>query len=215
MVEKMVHDMKHPDEVKGYVVVVGVGALGSHVVQFLRNIEPEIRIIDFDRVESKNVASQFHARNSIGNNKTHALKKMARFLWGRDIRANPHRLTEHNVSELLGGAALVIDCLDNAESRLVVRNYCYDIPASGLADREPIPCLHGALDAAGSFGRVVWSESFRIDDEDVEGAATCEDGEFLPFIAITAAFIARAAQAYLEHGKREGWSIHPGGAIPT
>ena len=44
------------------VIVVGVGALGSHVVQLLRNADATIRVIDFDKVEQKNVASQFHGK---------------------------------------------------------------------------------------------------------------------------------------------------------
>lgn len=197
------------------VVVVGVGALGSHLVQFLRSVDCDIRVLDFDRVEAKNVMAQFHAKASIRKFKVHALQQSMKFLWGRSIDTIPHRLDEDNVEELLGDADLVIDCLDNAASRRIVQGRCLVAsPYAKAGDRE-IPCLHGALDAVGSFGRVVWSESFAIDEEGSEGAATCEDGAFLPFIAITAAYLARAAQLFLEQGKRRGWSIHPGGAIPT
>ena len=77
--------------------------------------------------------------------------------------------------------------------------------------------LHGALDGAGSFGRVIWSEHFTIDAEGSEGAATCEDGEFLPFIVTTAATLAATVQAFLLSGgkRRVGWTIHPGGTIRT
>jgi hypothetical protein len=52
-----------------------------------------------------------------------------------------------------------------------------------------------------------------VDDEDKEGGATCENGEFLPFIAITSAYLARAAQIYLQKGEKVGFSISPSGVI--
>jgi molybdopterin/thiamine biosynthesis adenylyltransferase len=188
------------------VVVVGVGALGSHVVQFLRNVDADITVVDFDRVERKNVASQFHAKASVGKGKVAGLKQTMNFLFGKKINTVPHKLVEDNVVELLGDVDLVIDCLDNAASRGVVQYFC---KAHG------VPCLHGALDAAGSFGRVIWTDDFVIDEEGEEGQATCEDGEFLPFITLTAAFLARSAQLFLEQDRQLGFTVHPGGALST
>lgn len=188
------------------VVVVGVGALGSHVVQLLRNAGASIRVVDFDRVEQRNVASQFHGKPSIGKAKVVSLQQTMQFLFGVKIDAVPHRLVADNARELLGKADLVIDCLDNGASRRVVQE---------LARAANIACVHGALAADGSFGRVVWDEDFVIDDEPAAGAATCENGEHLPFIALTAAYLARAAQAFLKSGERCGFHVHPGGANRT
>lgn len=188
------------------IVIVGAGALGSHVVQLLRNVDADLDVIDFDRVEMKNVASQFHAKGTVGKKKVMGLARSMSFLFGRTITATPHRLTDANSTELLSYADLVIDCLDNAASRKVVQGYC---------SYSGIPCLHGALDAAGSFGRVIWTEHFTIDEEPSEGAATCEDGEFLPFIGVTASFVAYAAQRFLRDGKRLGFTITPTGVFST
>lgn len=188
------------------VVVVGVGALGSHVVQFMRNVDVELTVVDHDRVERKNVQSQFHAKGSVGKGKVAGLKQTMNFLFGKKVNTVPHRLVEDNAYELLHGADLVIDCLDNAKSRGVVQYLCVG---------HGVPCLHGALDAAGSFGRVIWTDDFVIDEEGAEGQATCEDGEFLPFIAITAAYVARSAQLFLEQDRQVGFTVHPGGAVST
>lgn len=186
------------------IIVVGVGALGSHVVQFLRNEDAPITVIDFDRVEQKNVASQFHGKTSVGKKKAEALKQLMGFLYGyRCVKAINHRLTNDN-TELLTDAKLVIDCLDNGNSRRLVQNY---------VRAHKIPCLHGALATDGAFGRVVWDAAFVIDDETGVGEPTCEDGEFLPFIAITAAYLARAAQLFLREDRQVGFSISPVGAI--
>src|SRR5688572_6812161 len=104
------------------VTIVGVGALGSHSAQFLRNAA-KLRVIDFDRVEQKNVLSQFHSRSSLGRAKVVALQQTLSFLFGTKIEGIPHELCEDNAAELLGGADLVLDCLDNAAARSVVQRF--------------------------------------------------------------------------------------------
>jgi len=186
------------------VVIVGVGALGSHVTLLLRNAA-KLKIIDFDRVEQKNVLSQFHGKPSVGALKVRSMQQSMNMLFGLKIDGVSNKLTSDNAKELLGGADLVIDCLDNGDGRRVCQNF---------VRAASIPCVHGALAAAGEgFGRVVWDERFVIDDETGVGAATCEDGEHLPFIAIVAAYLARSAQVFLMSGGRLGFNVHSGGAI--
>ncbi len=187
------------------VTIVGVGALGSHVVQFLRSEDVSIRVIDFDRVEQKNVYSQFHSKPGVGKKKVAALAQSMQLLFGLKIKTISHKLTEYNQDALLDGD-LIIDCLDNEASRLLVQEW---------VRKHKVPCLHGALAPDGSFGRVVWDENFAIDSEAEAGSATCENGEFLPFIAITSAHIARAAQVFLLEGRKIGYEISPGGTTQT
>jgi molybdopterin/thiamine biosynthesis adenylyltransferase len=188
------------------IVVVGVGALGSHVVQLVRNVEAKVVAIDFDRVEHKNVASQFHGKPNVGKAKVISLKQTMTFLFGKDIETIPHKLTPENAAELLGRGDLLVDCLDNGASRRVVQ---------GLARKTGVACVHGALAAHAGFGRVVWDESFVIDDEPAGQAATCDDGGHLPFIAVVAAFLAYAVQRFVAQGERVGFEVHPGGATRT
>lgn len=185
------------------VTVVGVGALGSHVIMLLRNV-CRLKVIDFDRVENKNVSSQFHGKATVGKLKVQGLQQSMQFLFGKKIEVVPHRLTSDNSKELLGGAGLVIDCLDNGASRRLVQDYIRS---------KSIPCVHGALAADGGFARVIWTESFVIDDEGTGGAATCENGEHLPFISVAASFLAKAAQDFLLQGKKVGYQIHPTGVF--
>ena len=185
------------------VVVVGVGALGSHVIQFTRNLDATFKIIDFDRVEQKNVMAQFHSKPNVGKGKVASLAQTMQFLFGKKVDMIPHKLTSENDDQLLSGADLIIDCLDNGEARRLVQ---------GFARRSHTACLHGALDGAGTFGRVVWDADFQIDDA-AAGAATCEDGQHLPFIAITSSFIAQAAKEFLTSGRKIGYQVHAGGAV--
>ena len=177
--------------------IVGVGALGSHAAQLLRNAA-ELRVIDFDRVEQKNVLSQFHSKASLGRAKVVALQQTLQFLFGTKIEAIPHKLVEQNAAPLLGGAHLLVDCLDNAAARGLVQRF---------AAQHGVPCLHGALAADGTFGRVIWDEEFAIDGEPEAGAATCEDGAHLPLIGLVAAYLARSAQEFLDTGRKLGFAV--------
>jgi molybdopterin/thiamine biosynthesis adenylyltransferase len=187
------------------VVIVGAGALGSHVALFLRNEDVVLRVVDFDRVEQKNTLAQFHGRPKLGVPKTESLRTTLQFLFGTKIEVRPYRLTADNISEICGGTALMVDCLDNAKSRKLVQAF---------SEQGAVPCVHGALAAAGGFGRVVWGEQF-VPDEETAGAATCTAGEHLPFIALTAAYLARAVQLFLATGEQRGYAISPGGAVPV
>jgi molybdopterin/thiamine biosynthesis adenylyltransferase len=187
------------------VTVVGVGALGSHVVQFLRNVDVSLRVIDDDRVEQKNVLAQFHSKKSVGKSKVQSVSQSMQFMFGQKVDGTPHRLRADNAEEMLGGSALVIECLDNIESRQVV---------SEFVRAHRIPCLHGALAPDGQFGRVIWDEHFAPDAEAGAGAATCEGGEHLPFIGVVSSYVAYAAQRYLEKEHKVGFQVHPAGATP-
>ena len=193
------------------ITVVGVGALGSHFVQFLRSEDVEFKLIDFDRVEQKNTLSQFHGKPSVGKLKVQGLQSTLQFLWGMKTNVNTNKLTIENVSQLLKDSDLIVDCLDNAEARRIIQNYVRGLDVDG----DLTPCLHGAVDGEGSFGRVVWDEGFVIDSGSAPGTPTCEDGENLPFIASVAAYMARSAQAFLRKGVKHGFQISPGGVVLT
>ena len=92
----------------GMLTVCGAGALGSHLVQFLRSEKLlPIRVVDFDRVESHNLGSQFHGAQGRGKLKVQALQQTMQFLWGAKLVATPTRLTADNVDAVLGGSELV------------------------------------------------------------------------------------------------------------
>jgi molybdopterin/thiamine biosynthesis adenylyltransferase len=185
------------------IVIVGVGALGSHLALFLRNVDAELVLVDFDRVEAKNLQSQLHTKMGLGKNKAAALQQTLKGLFGRDATAVPHKLVADNADALLTGAALVVDCLDNAPSRQLVQDW---------VRAHDVACLHGALAADGQFCRVVWDAEFAIDGA-ATGAATCEDGEHLPFVGRVAAELAMAAQRFLRDGRKVGAQLFPGGQV--
>lgn len=182
------------------ITIVGVGALGSHLVMLARNWPVIIRVVDFDRIEAKNVQSQFHTRMGQGKNKAKALQSAMHGMFKIQIQAMSTKLMGNNRVPLLSESDLIIDCTDNFKARDIIQEYCEDID---------LPCLHGCLSADGTLARVVWTEHFKPDKEDSENDVTCEDGANLPFHVLAAAMMAQIIQRYLESGIKQSWQLTP------
>lgn len=157
-------------------------------------------MVDNDRVETKNLTSQWFVKQMVGKNKASALKAQLQNFYGVRIQDFPVRLTRLNVETLLDPVDLVVDCFDNAASRQFVQDH---VRANGKA------CLHGGLAADGGFGVVRWDEDFTIDSEDVPGQATCEGAGFLPLITMVSAAMVRSIRDWMEDGSRRHWNISP------
>ncbi len=188
------------------VIFCGVGALGSNAVLACRNLEAELVLVDFDRVESKNTLSQAFVKQSIGKNKAKALELQLQNFWGVKCEAFGVRIGEENVATLCGAADLLVDAFDNAKSRLVL---------STFARGSGKPLVHAAVSADGTFGLVRWDERFVPDEESSPGAATCEGGEHLPLIALVSATLARTVQGFLASGDKHDAMISLSGVTTT
>ncbi|MBA2541738.1 MAG: ThiF family adenylyltransferase [Deltaproteobacteria bacterium] len=193
------------------ILICGVGALGSTCVYFIRNVEAELRLVDFDRVESKNLSAQWFVKQSVGKNKAEAVRLQLANFFGtsagkQGAEAMGVRLATTNVAQLLAGCDLAVDCFDNADSRNVL---------SEGARAANVPLLHGALAADGTVGLVRWDERFTADKEDVEGQATCEGGEHLPMIGLVGATLARSIQDFLKSGDRNDYLVSLSGSVQT
>jgi len=188
------------------IVICGVGALGSTAVHFIRNLEVELRLIDFDRVESKNLAAQWFVKQSVGKPKADSIRLQLANFYGHKAEALNVRLAANNTEQLLAGADLAVDCFDNADSRILLSEACR---ARG------IPLLHGALAADGTFGMIRWEERFTPDRESAVGQATCEGGEHLPMIGLIGATLARAIQDFVKDGARHDYLVSLSGVTRT
>jgi molybdopterin/thiamine biosynthesis adenylyltransferase len=188
------------------IVICGVGALGSTAVQYCRNLDAELRLVDFDRVESKNLAAQWFVKPSLGKHKAEAIRLQLANFYGRRAEAMTVRLAANNAAQLLAGATLAVDCFDNAESRITLAE---------AARAASVPLVHGALAADGTFGLVRWDERFTADREDAPGQPTCEGGEHLPMIGLLGATLARAIQDFVRSGERHDYMISLSGIVRT
>lgn len=188
------------------VVFCGVGALGSTAAVLCRNLDAELRFIDFDRVESKNLLAQAYVKQSVGKNKAEALKLQFSNFYSKKTEAYGVRLQASNAKELLSEGDLLVDCFDNLDSRRLL---------SDFARKHEKPLVHAALSGDGTFGLVRWDEHFAPDAEDQTGQATCEGGEHLPIIALISAALARAVQDFASKGARPNFMIGLDGARST
>jgi len=175
------------------IVFFGVGALGSHAAILCRSLPADLVLVDFDRVEDKNLLAQAYVKQSLGRNKAEALRLQLLNLHGVSSQAYPVRVDQTNVASLAEAADLLVDCFDNRDSRLVLSDHAR---ATGT------PLVHAAISADGSFGLVRWDERFTPDAEDAEGQATCEAGEHLPFIGLVSAALARVVLEWSATGLR-------------
>lgn len=188
------------------ILIAGIGALGSNALALLRNVDAELRLVDFDRVESKNLAAQWFVKPSLGKNKADAARLQLANFYGRKAEAFGVRLAATNAAQLLAGCDLALDCFDNADSRLAL---------SRAAVSAGVPLVHAAISADGTFGLVRWDERFVPDREDVAGQATCEGGEHLPMIGLVAAALARTVQDFAKSGSRHDFQVSLSGMTRT
>jgi molybdopterin-synthase adenylyltransferase len=188
------------------IVMCGVGALGSTALQFLRNVPAELRLVDFDRVESKNLAAQWFVKQSLNKNKAEAARLQLANFYGAKAEAIGARLAATNAAQLLADCDLAVDCFDNADSRLVL---------SEAATAAGVPLVHAAISADGTFGMVRWDERFTPDREDAPGQPTCEGGEHLPMIGLVGATLARTIQDFVKDKARHDYLVSLSGVSRT
>lgn len=114
-------------------IVIGAGALGSPVGQYLAAAGVgRIGIVDNDVVELSNLNRQplhFGPDMMLGK-ADNAKVKLSALNGDVLIESYPARLDEHNADAILLGADVVVDCSDSFETRYVVNDACC---ANGIA----------------------------------------------------------------------------------
>jgi ThiF family len=148
------------------VVVCGVGALGGSLIEHLaRSAFPAWLVaIDHDRVEAANVGNQPYDVRQAGMSKVHALAARVYEGCGCEIEGIHATLDAKSAPKLLRGADLVVDALDGAAGRLVVRDAC-----SALG----VTALHAGLGPNG-YVDVRRNEGYRI-AEPYGGTGPCRE----------------------------------------
>ena len=109
------------------VAVIGAGALGSPVIQYLAAAGVgTIKIIDHDVVSVSNLQSQvIHSSRDVKRPKVASAKDTVRNI-DRNIEviAENAELTADNALSLIEGYDLVIDCTDNYKARYLINDAC-------------------------------------------------------------------------------------------
>jgi len=134
------------------VKVCGAGALGANIVESLaRSGFCQLRVIDRDRIEERNLSTQPYYRSDIGAFKAKILANNLYRALGVSIDAHSKELTPANADRLLVKSATVIDTFDNSVGRQAVKDYCASVS---------IPCVHVGL--AADYSEIIWNPHYRV-----------------------------------------------------
>jgi len=121
------------------VFIAGAGGLGSPVSIYLAVAGiGKIIICDFDSVEITNLNRQIlHSHTRIGINKALSAKITLTAI-NPDIEVIPitSKITEENAFELVGDSHIIMDCMDNLETRYILNE---------VAIKKGIPLVFGAI----------------------------------------------------------------------
>ncbi|MCX6013856.1 MAG: HesA/MoeB/ThiF family protein [Chloroflexi bacterium] len=131
---------------KSHVVIAGAGGLGCPASTYLAYAGiGQITIIDNENIELSNLNRQIlHWTENIGQKKVvSASDKLSRINPSIKIIPRQTKITEANSRDLIMGADVVIDALDNIETRLLLNHACMT---------EGIPLIHGGV--YGLYGQV-------------------------------------------------------------
>ncbi len=122
-----------------HVVIAGVGGLGCVSATYLAAAGVgHITIVDFDVVELSNLNRQvLYWEEDIGKEKvTLAQRKLSSLNPAVEITPIHAEITEHNASDIISGAQVVVDGLDRPEPRLAINAACV---------RQKIPYVYGGV----------------------------------------------------------------------
>ena len=121
------------------VVVAGVGALGSPVIQYLAAAGVgTIKAVDFDDVNLSNLQNQvIHTSRDLKRHKVASARDKVRNI-NRSIVFEEEnvKLEAENILDIIDGYDLVIDCTDNYKARYLINDACV------LCQ---IPLIYGAI----------------------------------------------------------------------
>lgn len=129
------------------VTVIGAGGLASPVLTYLACAGVgTITLIDYDRVSESNLNRQFlYHEKDIGTLKAIIAKDVLNELNSQiTINSVSEKLDENNIGQIISGSDVVIDCVDNVETRLIVNRACL---------KQDIPLVEGGV--SGFYGFVM------------------------------------------------------------
>jgi len=168
------------------ILMIGCGALGNHVGIGLIGLGVgNIFLYDHDIIEDHNLNRQsLFCIEDIGKKKSESLKKRLNERNARiKVYANSDKVTEDNISLLLQNIDLVIDCVDNVETRQLVSRECII---------KDIPLVHGGISWDGGQVGVITRKTACLScifPQKKEPGAPCRD-EIIPGVVYSSQIIA-------------------------
>lgn len=99
--------------------IIGVGSIGSWATLALSKVGcPKIKVIDFDKVEAINTATQLYSQGDIGKYKVNALASHIENLTGTEIETYPKRWEDLSDKERI--SEIMVVTVDSMEIRQLI-----------------------------------------------------------------------------------------------
>lgn len=124
---------------QSHVVIAGLGGLGSSAAIYLTSAGiGHLTLVDSDLVELSNLNRQvLHWEEDIGEKKPlSAARKLAKLNPAITLTPLFEKIAEDNVRDIIRGANVVVDGMDNFETRFIINSGCVE---------EGIPFIHGGI----------------------------------------------------------------------
>ena len=174
---------------QSHVVIAGLGGLGCSASMYLASAGVgHITLVDCDLVVLSNLNRQvLHWEEDIGQKKPFSVAwKLVRLNPTINITPLFEKITEDNVRDIIKGADVVIDGMDNFETRLILNSGCVV---------ERIPFVHGGI--YGFLGEITTIIPRKTPCLACIFPATPKKEGILPVFSVTPALIAalQAAEA--------------------
>ncbi|MEW6282048.1 MAG: ThiF family adenylyltransferase [Candidatus Eremiobacterota bacterium] len=177
------------------VTVLGAGALGANLAETLaRTGLGTLKVIDRDRVEEHNLSTQPYYKGDVGSFKARILAASLYRAVGAKVEGVTRELEAGNISKLLEGSRLVVDCFDNSASRRLVTDFCLE---------RGLPCLHAGL--AAGYAEVIWNEDYRVPSP--TGEDDCNYPLARNLVQLAVAVAAEVLVNFLLTGERRAYTV--------
>ncbi len=106
-------------------LIVGCGGLGGYVIEELARLNiSDLILFDGDNFSTSNLNRQLNSsKSNIGKNKASIAKKHVEEISNINVEAYEKMFTSED-KDILNNVNLVIDCVDNIETRLLLEKLC-------------------------------------------------------------------------------------------
>lgn len=182
--------------------LVGCGTLGTHTIaNLLGCVDIEIlHLYDKDIVEARNIGHRLRLKQSIGKEKTQALKQD--IILNFSGRINPHNINVRTGDIIkwdkpknpLSIEGLVIDCLDNTEARSFVTKMI-----------KPEHLIHLGF-SPDMTGEVHWGEGYKVPQGEHK-QDPCDRPEFYAFASMLSSIAVLSIINWLETGEKDNYLV--------
>ncbi|HYT33887.1 MAG TPA: ThiF family adenylyltransferase [Ktedonobacteraceae bacterium] len=179
------------------ITICGAGTLGGNLAETLARMGfTHLKLIDKDRVETRNLSTQPYSRAEVGGPKARTLANMLYRAVQAKIEPAVIELTSANSEDLLRGSALVVDAFDNRAARAAV---------SETARALQYPCLHIGFSPDGLYGSGLWEPHYEIPHGDP--GDPCDYPLTRPVALVLTALAARSICDHFSKGQSNDFEL--------